>query len=466
MRRLPLILPLAAVLLAFGCGDDDAEEADGGPAPMDSSVPSDGGSIAEDGATEDGGAETDAAAADAFAGDAGDPLMGCDPAASPFGAGAGTEADPYLLCATDHWLALGPDPDVYHHLVSDLDFTGVSYTPIADFQGILEGGDHALQNVTIEGIAQGALFAEVFGATIRDLRVENLAIAVADQAAGLVVFVVGTRPSGSFSVGAASTFEHIQIEGTIETTAESGSANGLFGTFARGTATDLSFAGSVEGDFAAGAIGNTGRETTTRRLRVDADVVGDEEASGAIRLALGTIEEVAVHGSATAGGRVSGLFGDLTWSGAPAVADVYSDMDLTLTHAAALASGSTGSEVYRVAGLVATPRFGRDRAGSMADFYFGGTITTVDEPPTGFASVAGGLFACWGGYTGCNGEWLQGGCYWDTESSGRTNQGGGPDVCTGLTTAELRTPSETPELETPPWEKSSGAAPTLTFETP
>ena len=78
----------------------------------------------------------------------------------------------------------------------------------------------------------------------------------------------------------------------------------------------------------------------------------------------------------------------------------------------------------------------------------------------------GGLFGCWGGYTGCNGEWIQGGCYWDTETSGRSTQGGGQVMCTGLSSAELATPAETPELEPPTWVKTSGAAPTLAFEAP
>ena len=475
---------LFRALLVFGlgfvlaCGDDDGSGDAGAP-------PEDGGAMdagaSEDAGTRDSGTGGDAGArvdagmadagsddagtADAGTADAGDALMGCDPEASPFGGGAGTEEDPYLLCAPAHWLALGPDEDVHHRLVADLDFAGRSYAPIADFGGVLEGGGHALANVTIAGVDRGALFLEVFGATLRDLRVEGLSVTATHGAAGLVLTVVSTRPTGGgFSRGAASTFEDVRVEGAVEATGEAGVAAGILGTFGRGSAADLRFEGSVEGVSAAGAIDALARDASARRVFVDAEVVAEVEASGLVRFGRGTLEEGVAHGAATGGARVSGLFGEL--SQGSATADVYSDMDLTLTHGAALELGGIGSDIYRVGGVVATPRFGRGRAGSLTDFYFGGTITVVDAPPSGFASVAGGLFGCWGGYTGCNGEWIQGGCYWDTETSGRSTQGGGQVMCTGLSSAELATPAETPELEPPTWVKTSGAAPTLAFEAP
>lgn len=474
------LLLAASMVVGSGCSGDDERDPAGGEDAAATDVgnvedtrPSttDGGgadSGVEDSGVQDSGVE-DSGGIDVGGGDAGADsggLEGCDPAGSPYGGGTGSETDPYTLCAPAHWFELGPDEGVHYVLVTDLDFAGETYAPIADFGGVLDGGGHAVRNVTVDGVATGALFDQVFGATVRDLRVEGIEVTATNFAAGLVHRVVGSRPSGSFDVARPSTFERVTVNGTIEATADLGKAAGIVGLFERGTASDLSFEGAVSGEYASGAIFNLSRDATARRVVVDADVVGALEASGLAHVVLGTLEEAAAHGTATGDGRVSGLIADLVYIGAPTVADVYSDMDLTLTLQATLGTAGVGGDIYRAAGIVVTPRFGRDRNGSIERFYFGGTITTTGTPPSGFQVVTGGLFACWGGYTGCNGDWIGEGCYWDSESSGESEPGGGATTCTGLSSAEIRSPSQTPELAEPTWQKSSGALPRLAFEAP
>ncbi|MCA9579027.1 MAG: hypothetical protein H6726_07890 [Sandaracinaceae bacterium] len=436
-------LALLVLGTVAGCGDDggsgtpDAGSVDAGE--HDSSVPLDGALPGAD-ADVDGGAEPP-----------------CAPNGAPFGGGAGSAADPFTICATSQWMALDEDPDAHYRLTADLDFSGVTYTPIADFRGTLDGGGHTLSHVTIApAAAAGAPFDELNGATLTDLRITQLEVTHAGPAAGLALELsLRTIPSGT----RPSTVRDVHVSGTVTSTGSDTPASGLVGTFVRGTVEDVSFEGAVSGFNASGFADWVQQAGTVRRVRVDATLDAAKDAAGAVRLTLGTLREVAVHGSATGGLHVSGLLGALAGG---LLADAYADMALTLDFTFPIDPGGLlADQSYRAAGAVTEPRYGTQVR--FERVYFGGTIT-ADEPPAAEETVTDGLFACWGGYTGCGGTWVGSGCYWDTDTSGESAPGGGRTECVGLTSAQLTVGTNTPELVAPTWTPANGAPPRLAFE--
>lgn len=61
-------------------------------------------------------------------------------------------------------------------LAADIDMTGKEVAPVAAFSGVFNGGNHTLSNVTIVNTesAPAGLFSELSGATVMDLKLENI----------------------------------------------------------------------------------------------------------------------------------------------------------------------------------------------------------------------------------------------------------------------------------------------------
>ncbi|MFA7054782.1 MAG: hypothetical protein WC328_17330, partial [Kiritimatiellia bacterium] len=124
--------------------------------------------------------------------------------------GAGTEASPYLITSLADlgtfrdWVNATNDCDgEFFQLTTDIDMTGVNWTPIDDgsdyvggFAGTFDGGGHAIANLVIEATANyKALFGLVSG-TIENLTIANSHVSGAKS--GLALFSV--RATGDFTM--------------------------------------------------------------------------------------------------------------------------------------------------------------------------------------------------------------------------------------------------------------------------
>jgi hypothetical protein len=113
-------------------------------------------------------------------------LMACaDLSAIGYSGGNGLDTDPYLIASVGDWedmMNTSTDWDKYFALTADLDFTGVTLSPVGTesnkFTGGLDGRSHAISNVLINqpvGSYVG-LFGYVQLAEISNLRLENAQI--------------------------------------------------------------------------------------------------------------------------------------------------------------------------------------------------------------------------------------------------------------------------------------------------
>ena len=115
-------------------------------------------------------------------------------AQAQFGGGDGSKYSPYIISTTDHWTELANNVnsgnnyrDTYFRLDADLDFTGKTYTIIADdyvhnnisFDGKFDGNGHTIKGVTIDRTEPGmgkSIYIGLFGTIRSNAIVENLTL--------------------------------------------------------------------------------------------------------------------------------------------------------------------------------------------------------------------------------------------------------------------------------------------------
>ena len=115
-------------------------------------------------------------------------------AQAQFGGGDGSKNDPYIISTTDHLTELANNVnggnryrDTYFRLDADLDFTGKTYTIIADnyvngdlsFDGNFNGNGHTIKGVTIDRTEPGmgkSTYIGLFGTICSNAIVENLTL--------------------------------------------------------------------------------------------------------------------------------------------------------------------------------------------------------------------------------------------------------------------------------------------------
>lgn len=114
-------------------------------------------------------------------------------AQAQFGGGRGREGNPYIISTTDHWTELANNVnggtyyrDTYFRLDADLDFTGKTFTIIADqnvyddadFDGYFNGNGHTISGVTLNrtSTADNSMYIGLFGRISSRAIVENLTL--------------------------------------------------------------------------------------------------------------------------------------------------------------------------------------------------------------------------------------------------------------------------------------------------
>ena len=76
---------------------------------------------------------------------------------------------------------------------ANIDMTGVAWTMITSFRGILEGNGHCIKNLTVDGTGQVSIFKEIRDATIKNIRFLGCTVKTpAGTTGGLAVLVSGT----------------------------------------------------------------------------------------------------------------------------------------------------------------------------------------------------------------------------------------------------------------------------------
>lgn len=114
-------------------------------------------------------------------------------AQAQFGGGDGSQNYPYIITTTDHLTELANNVNGgntfrynYFRLDADLDFTGKTYTIIADnesngnakFEGKFDGNDHTISGVTINRTSEvyGSAYVGLFGKICYEASIENLTL--------------------------------------------------------------------------------------------------------------------------------------------------------------------------------------------------------------------------------------------------------------------------------------------------
>lgn len=87
--------------------------------------------------------------------------------------GTGTSESPYIIDNVDKFNKIADATDAYYTTTQDMDFTGVTFTPISTFSGTLDGNGKTISNLTFTvGDGNGGIFGTNNG-TIKNLTVDG-----------------------------------------------------------------------------------------------------------------------------------------------------------------------------------------------------------------------------------------------------------------------------------------------------
>lgn len=94
----------------------------------------------------------------------------------------------YNIATAEDLLNIKHNTEGDYKLTADIDMSGVSFTPLPDFTGSLDGQGHVIRNLTFNNANQdqAALFSTIHGATIKNLGIEGANIVGNANAAAIV----------------------------------------------------------------------------------------------------------------------------------------------------------------------------------------------------------------------------------------------------------------------------------------
>lgn len=96
-----------------------------------------------------------------------------------FAGGSGTELDPFIILTTNHFNNIRQFRNSYFKLGNSLDFIGVNWESIGtssdSFTGSFDGDNYSIENIEGESI-----FGSLYGATIKNLHINNAIISIPD----------------------------------------------------------------------------------------------------------------------------------------------------------------------------------------------------------------------------------------------------------------------------------------------
>ena len=369
--------------------------------------------------------------------------------AADFAGGTGEPNDPYRIATAKQLILIGSDPNllsVHFVLVADLDlgsglpggrvFTEAVIAPSSQspFTGSLDGADHAIRNLTIDGVFDLGLFGYVaVSGIVKNLGLETASITGSSNIGGLVASNNGTV-SSCRSTGSVTGREGVgglvgENNGTVSSCSAAvrvvgkGWMVGGLVAWNDGTVSLCHSTGSVTGGLDVGGLVGK-NEGTVSSCSATGDVTGERSRVGGLAgSSSGTISGCHATGSVTGreplGGLVGAneLFGALVYCyatgqvtggdpGCGALGGLAGDNDGTVT--SCYATGSvTGS--MEVGGLVGS----NSLFGAIACCCATGQVTGTDW---GFGNV--------GGLVGDNPGGAVTSCYSTGRVAGPENVGG------------------------------------------
>lgn len=133
-----------------------------------------------------------------------------------FDGGDGTSNNPYLISTRAQLEMISDRPGSCYKLVSDIDLSRKSWTPIGDsgtgpyvrFSGVLDGDGHTIRGMTVDsnahvdgGQAHAGLFASIDNGTVSDIRLVDISMSPIKGTSGVLRIgaIAGTIIGGSIS---------------------------------------------------------------------------------------------------------------------------------------------------------------------------------------------------------------------------------------------------------------------------
>ncbi|MDE6695883.1 MAG: hypothetical protein K2K25_03295 [Muribaculaceae bacterium] len=92
---------------------------------------------------------------------------------SRFAGGSGSDNDPYLIATAGDLQQIKNNPNASFKIVSDIDCAGVSFSPIKEFSGVLDGNNHEVNNLFLSSNEKVGLFRYCNGATVKNINFLN-----------------------------------------------------------------------------------------------------------------------------------------------------------------------------------------------------------------------------------------------------------------------------------------------------
>ena len=355
----------------------------------------------------------------------------CDPAAAPFGAGAGTDVDPWLICDALHLDEVRDYSGDDFKMCADVDLTGENYLPVTVFTGTFDGNNYGIENWTYtdQSTSAGqriALFRVVDGGTIRQLYIRNPNVSIHSASAVLVHDLM----SGSL-------VEDVHVSDAIISGLD-GHLAGVVATVRFGaTIQDASFSGQVSNDtggFVGGMIDSCSGLCT--RLLAEGSVTSNSwKTSGLVQsINGGTVSNSVSRMTVTGDNRVGGLIAVMNGG---VLEDSYFEGDVSGT--------------FWIAGLVAETWSTANPLVQRS--YASGTVTAASSM---WGIQGSGLVA----YDATGVVVVDAG--WDTQTTTQMSTSGSG---TAMTTAEMQTPTHATFTNWGlPWVLVAGDYPRLDWE--
>ncbi|WP_066020437.1 MULTISPECIES: fibronectin type III domain-containing protein [Clostridium] len=152
--------------------------------------------------------------------------------------GKGTANDPYIISTAQQLQNMKNDLGAYYKLANDIDLQGIDWEPVGvnstvPFTGVFDGNGHSIKNLSIKklGVSGIGLFGYISGATIKNLKLENVNITSGNYTGALVGNAMGV-----------STIDNCYSSGIITAYGNSGGLVG--GTSGDGSKININNSGS------------------------------------------------------------------------------------------------------------------------------------------------------------------------------------------------------------------------------
>lgn len=105
-----------------------------------------------------------------------------------FAGGDGTVANPYQIATAGDLAQVRKYPSACYEMTNDIDCSGVSFTPVHEFSGVIDGKGHNINNLSLYGTGNTGLIANSYDAAFKNMTFNNAKINLeGDGDAGVLV---------------------------------------------------------------------------------------------------------------------------------------------------------------------------------------------------------------------------------------------------------------------------------------